>query len=347
MMGGLPDKVAIIAGAGTGKSTLLRKLALAESKRRVLYLTFTESNAYEFAECIRREFGTIPANVTIMTWYSFLLVHGVRPFPLKTIPERIDSCVLPGGRVRQRRGVHKGDHDYYCPRRGEAYAARLSELMLTCDGQWGGEVFGRIKDAYPVILVDEAQDFAGADYDVIAKLMQSAEKALVVGDPRQATYRTNREALHRNFSSIFEFIEAKKLCKVDRDGLSVSYRCPEEVIALANSLYVGRYPEVASARPRTDTHRVFKLKKSKVLEYAATKKCIALTWNGSTVVPDGLPRINMGEAKGMNIPNVIIYPTGDMKQWLQGDRVDWAQETLAKFYVAITRASETVAFVID
>ena len=55
----------------------------------------------------------------------------------------------------------------------------------------------------------------------------------------------------------------------------------------------------------------------------------------------------MGESKGLSIPNVIIYPTGDMKKWLKGNKVDWAPETLAKFYVAITRASESVAFVME
>lgn len=348
VMDGLPDKVAIIAGAGTGKSTLLRRQALAAvQNNRVLYLTFTESNAYEFEESVRRDVGVIPSNMTIMTWYSFLLAHGVRPFPLQTIPERIDSCVLLGGRVRQRRGVHKGDHDYYCPRRGEAYAARLSELMLACDNQWGGEVFRRIGRAFPIIFIDEAQDFSGADYDVIDRLIQIADGAVIVGDPRQATYRTGREPLHSGFSNIFEFIETNGLCEIDRDSLSVSYRCPEEVINLANLLYQGLYPEVISAQPRTDIKRVFFLRKSEVIDYAAAKKCVALTLRKDTKVPDSLSRINMGESKGLSIPNVIIYPTGDMKKWLKGNKVDWAPETLAKFYVAITRASESVAFVME
>lgn len=345
----VPDKVAIVAGAGTGKSSLLRELALSESRqRRVLYLTFTESNAYEFAESVRGAAGAIPSNVTIMTWYSFLLAHGVRPFPLATIPERIDSCILSGGAVRQRRGVRQGSHDYYCPRHGEAHAARLSELTLACDRQWNGEVFRRIGDAFPVTLIDEAQDFSGADYDVIKRLMQVVDKMTIVGDPRQATYRTGRERLHsRRFRNVFDFIEENDLCPIDRDSLTVSYRCPEEVITLANALYDGQYPKVTSGRPRTGVKRVFYLKKDEVLDYSATKRCTALTWSRRTVIPDRISRINMGEAKGMSIPHVIVYPTGDMKRWLRGGKVDWAPETLAKFYVAITRASESIAFVMS
>lgn len=345
----VPDKLAIIAGAGTGKSTLLRKQALvAAHHKRVLYLTFTETNAFEFAQGIRREIGAIPENVTIMTWFSFLLAHGVRPFPLESIPERIDACFMPQGRTRPKRGVRKGDHDYFCNKVGSAYTSRLPELTLACDEQWGGKVFDRISEAFPVIMIDEAQDFSGADYDVMEKLMIRSESMLVVGDPRQSTYRTGNEPLYKGkFKNLFDYLERRGVCPIDHERLGVSYRCPEEIISLANKLYLGMYPEVRAANSCQNGQRVFYLNKGDVKDYADSKSCVALTPTKRTTVPDGIPRINMGESKGMTIPNVIVYPSGDMKKWLKGAEVEWKPGTLAKFYVAITRASESVAFVMD
>src|SRR5262245_42790926 len=70
----------IIAAAGSGKTTYLVREALKVAKGRVLITTYTESNEAE----IRRKFfevnGHIPANVVIMTWFSFLITHGVKPF---------------------------------------------------------------------------------------------------------------------------------------------------------------------------------------------------------------------------------------------------------------------------
>lgn len=70
----------IIAAAGAGKTTYLVEEALKEPNKKILITTYTEANEEE----IRRKFlkfnNSIPNNVTIQTWYSFLLKDWVTPF---------------------------------------------------------------------------------------------------------------------------------------------------------------------------------------------------------------------------------------------------------------------------
>ena len=74
-----PNKL-VIAAAGSGKTTYLVREALKVKDDNVLITTYTESNEAE----IKRKFleinGHIPANVVVMTWFSFLITHGIKPF---------------------------------------------------------------------------------------------------------------------------------------------------------------------------------------------------------------------------------------------------------------------------
>lgn len=54
----------------------------------------------------------------------------------------------------------------------------------------------------------------------------------------------------------------------------------------------------------------------------------------------------MGEVKGLDFPNVIIYPTESMLKWVNNMSIRLADETRAKFYVAVTRAEITMAIVV-
>jgi mevalonate kinase len=47
---------------------------------RVLITTYTESNKAAIRQRFFELLGHVPANVVIMTWFSFLTAHGVKPF---------------------------------------------------------------------------------------------------------------------------------------------------------------------------------------------------------------------------------------------------------------------------
>ena len=71
-----------LAAAGSGKTTLLvNKACAVPSTEYVLMLTYTDSNEQEIRNKFYKEnYGVIPKNVFIMSWFSFLLQHLIKPY---------------------------------------------------------------------------------------------------------------------------------------------------------------------------------------------------------------------------------------------------------------------------
>ena len=340
----------IVAGAGTGKTTLLRNIAVeSNADKSVLYLTYTDANASEFRAAVIDKLGHLPANITIMTWFSFLLAHGVRPFPAQSFTHRVDRMLFNNREPHRSKGVTRGMEEYFCARPGVVYRTSLADLAVYCNEQWGGEVIHRICAIYDVILVDEAQDFAGYDYDFILEMMNNTDDMVVVGDPRQQTYRTGWKAKYKNLHDIFKFFERNTSYDLDTTTLSVTHRCSADVMRYANLLY----PEYQSVRPSDERlakpkGRVAVLEKKDFAAWIAarTEKPTVLTWNNTVADTFGCHRMNMGESKGLTLGDVAIFTTGEMKKWIQGKPAKLPDSTKAKLYVALTRASGDLYLVI-
>lgn len=344
------SKRVYVAGAGTGKTRMLREIALERCvNQKVLYLTYTDANAAEFREAIVRQVGHMPATIRIMTWFSFLLIHGVRPFPARGFTHRIDRMLFNERNPRNVRGIRRGDERYYCPLPCVAYRTRLADLAFLCNEQWGGEVIHRVCDIFGVILVDEAQDFAGYDYDLLRAMMDQSGEMVVVGDPRQQTYRTGAAAKNKGNPDIFSFFEEKTQYAIDSTTLSVTHRCSGAVISLANSLY-DEYPPVAPSddRIRDSRGQVKTISLSELEEWDLSRKTqtTALIWDSRTTVPAGFRVMTMGESKGLTFGDVVVFPTGEMRKWIEKKPSKLKGITKAKFYVAITRASGDLYFVV-
>lgn len=71
-----------LAAAGSGKTTLLvNKACAVPSTEYVLMLTYTDSYEQEIRNKFYKENdGVIPKNVFIMSWFSFLLQHLIKPY---------------------------------------------------------------------------------------------------------------------------------------------------------------------------------------------------------------------------------------------------------------------------
>ena len=329
---------------------MLREIALERCVgQKVLYLTYTDANAAEFREAVVRRVGHMPATIKVMTWFSFLLIHGVRPFPARGFTHRIDRMLFNDREPRNTRGVRRGDERYYCPHPGVVYRTRLSDLTFLCDEQWNGEVVQRVCDIFGVILVDEAQDFAGYDYDLLRSMMDKSEEMVIVGDPRQQTYRTGSTAKNKGNLDVFSFFEEKTHYTIDNTTLSVTHRCSGDIISLANSLY-DDYPPVAPSdgRIRDPRGQVKTIGLSELEEWDSSRKAqtTALIWDSRTTVPAGFYVMTMGESKGLTFGDVVVFPTGEMRKWIEKKPSKLKGITKAKFYVAITRASGDLYFVV-
>lgn len=70
-----------------------------------------------------------------------------------------------------------------------------------------------------------------------------------------------------------------------------------------------------------------------------------LRWNKRSKTL-GYKAINIGVAKGRAYERVLIFPTNPMKNYLKTKDLSKGGD-ITKFYVAVTRAKFSVAFVVD
>lgn len=342
----------VLAAAGAGKTTYLVRRALERRDGDVLITTYTEANEAEIRDVFHRTIGCIPPHIRVQTWFSFLIQHGVRPYQEPLLAARVRGLLLVN--TQSARGVGEGHTArYYLSSTGLVYSDKLSKLVVRCNKASNGLVVDRISRVFRHILIDEVQDLAGYDLDIIKLLFQSGSSVVLVGDPRQVTYVTHHEPRFRKYrdGKIREFVVSE--CRglgvvVDEATLRRSFRCNDAICAVADRLYPELPKTEAAERDVTGHEGVFVVATSQARKYIETFSPVQLTLNRtSRVARRDAPRLNFGEAKGRTFERVLIYPTSDMEQWLFDSGRELKAKTRAQLYVALTRAKHSVAVVSD
>ncbi len=362
----------VIAAAGSGKTTYLIDKALkVNTSEKVLITTYTEANEAEIRKKILKQKKYIPSNITIQTWFSFLLQHGVRPYQgvMKDILyiQDIRGMLLNNGKygfkykTKQGRKVdYKEDTEFekhYFTKDWKIYSDKLSKFIVKVNKLTYDKVIKRISEIYQHIYIDEVQDLAGYDLEIIKLLFKTNSSILLVGDPRQVTYLTHLESKYKKYRNgkIQEFINnelGKRLkCNIDTTSLGVSHRNNNEICNFSSKLYPN-LPKInpcdcQSCRNNNLQHEgVFLINEDNVKDYVVEFKSIILRWDKRTTVVNGII-YNMGVSKGKTFDRVLIYPTKEMREWIEDNSKSLKNGTRAKFYVAITRAKYSVAIVYD
>lgn len=357
----------VIAAASSGKTTYLVEEALKIKAQRVLITTYTESNEAEIRQKFFDVIGHVPANVVIMTWFSLLITHGVKPFQGAVFDFPVRGMLLVQAQSairytnRQGIGVPWPDDDiahHFFDSQGQVFSDKLSKLVIRCDQQSGGAVIDRLSRVFAHVFVDEVQDLAGYDLDILETLARSPVRLLMVGDPRQVTYLTHNERRLAKYANggIADFLRTlpKKLkVEIDDASLNHSHRNSAAICAVSSRLFQGfaatKACDCASCRRSPPTNAgVFILKVSDYAHYLATIKPMQLRDRiTSSGVDPSSPAMNFGESKGRGFDHVVILPTSPMKKWLADPNSELAPQSRAKFYVALTRARYSVAIVMD
>lgn len=351
----------LIASAGAGKTTLLVREALSCSKA-VLITTFTEENERE----IRKKFvklnnGVIPSNVTIQTWFSFLIEHGAKPYQGKLTNKKMNGLFL----VNQKSGLkfkgkfpvyykedeidkHYFTHDY------QIYSDKLSKFVLNCNEKSNGYVIERISALFQCIFIDEVQDLAGYDLEIVKLLLQTDSTIKMVGDPRQVTYHTHFTSKYKKYfeGKIQDFIinecKCKKIeCNVDLETLKKSWRNNQIICDFANKIFPN-YPKSETLQTEVTEHDgVFLVREKDVEQYLKDYCPIQLRYSRKKKVNKNYEIKNFGESKGSTYDRVLIYPTNAILDWLLNNKQFESFQSQCKFYVAVTRAKYSVAIICD
>jgi DNA helicase-2/ATP-dependent DNA helicase PcrA len=359
----------IISSAGSGKTTYLVNESLKIKDSKVLITTYTEANEEEIRKKIIEINGFIPYNIIIQTWFSFLLEHGVKPFQSHLFNDKVEGLILVNTQSALKFigkfPVYYGEEDikrhYFSPS-NLIYSDKLSKFVFKCNARGNGDVIDRLSKIYKYIFIDEVQDLAGYDLDLIKLFFKSPIHVLLVGDPRQVTYLTHNEKRLSKYTHglIKEFIlkECKKEhCVIDEAILNCSHRNNQLICDFSSQLY----PELEASKSghniTTDHDGLFLLKTKDIQKYLQKFNPIQLRYSVSTQTELGYKVKNYGESKGLTFDRVLIYPTKPIIQYLKdgitttekkkGENQKIKASFIPKFYVAITRAKYSVAIVLD
>jgi len=340
----------VVAAAGSGKTWHLVDEALSCPVGQTLITTYTQANSDEIRKTFIKKRGFVPTNVRIQPWFSFLLQHGSRPFQGGLYEKEIKGLNLVNT-ASAFKVPESNTGRYYFSKEQKIFSDKLSKFVVRCNELHQGKVIQRISSIFPRIFVDEVQDLAGYDLEILKLLFQSGSSVLLVGDPRQVTYLTHHEQKFKKYSEgkISSFVndECKGLgCEIDDSTRMTSHRCNSDICAFSDKLFPDYKPTMSGQNVKTGHDGVFLVRESEIDRYLGTYSPVQLRYNTKARnINLDYPGFNFGDSKGLSFNRVLIFPTLDMQKWLRDVKHELAFQTRSKFYVAITRARFSVAIV--
>lgn len=364
------NNICYIASAGAGKTTKIVADAVNnsnhDSAKKIAIITYTQENQAH----IRNKLAHYNSGykIVVMGWFEFLLKHWVTPFKTTLFPHLIDTHLgvfIVNGKSRI---ISSHSKTFITYRNGEyskkyltndeqkVFSDKLSELANEIYLKNPSELIGRLNSIFEYLYFDECQDFVGYDYEIIKLILTKTDITCVfAGDPRQHTYSTHASSKYKKYSgNITAFIKDyvnkrnEHYVTIDETTLIKSHRCPTSICVFA-SLIMPQFPEMKSIKEDSKQGHCLLIKNCDLGNYVDRFNPVALIWSSialKNVHPNIKQVYNMGSVKGLDFPNVIIYPTDKMLNWINNMTTKLPDTTRAKFYVAVTRAETTTGIVV-
>lgn len=299
------NKHAIIATAGSRKTEQLIETALDREDERVLITTYTNENRLQILRRIQAKRGVVPPNVAVVGWFSFLISQCARPYQ-STITGVVGQIRGLNFRGQRNRFTKSSDvHRYYFDKNNDMYRDGVADFICKVDRQAGGAVIRRLERIYSRILVDEVQDLVGYDLDVLELLLKSKMNVMVVGDPRQHTFSTNKATRNKKYrgAGFLKWLnERQSLCKLEERN--DNYRCNQTICDFADDIFPNMPRSQSKLTESTDHDGVFCIHHSDALQYYDKYKPVVLR-DSKTFDTCGLQALNIGVAKGSTFDRVL------------------------------------------
>ena len=243
---------------------------------------------------------------------------------------------------------------YFVNRHGDISPDRTSHLAYLCNEHSGGKVVTRMEEIYSHIFIDELQDYAGWDLEIIRLLFESKIQVSCVGDYKQATYRTNNSPKNRqyrdeNIRKYFTALEQRRLCTVSYEN--TTRRFHQEICDFINTIHNDAdsivFPDpMVNQKEQPDNIGVYLIEPQYLSKYCEYYKPIILRYAKNSKI-DECEIINYGGSKGATYNRVLIIPVSTVLPFIKGQSLITSNQTRSKFYVACTRAKHSVAFAVS
>ncbi|WP_029050321.1 AAA family ATPase [Cupriavidus sp. amp6] len=334
------DKRVIFAVAGSGKTT--RIIDELDLERRVLLVTYTENNYAHLRLKILQKFGHFPQNITLRTYFTFLHSFCFRPLLQMTLRTKGVNFSMPPATTSR---IPATNNARFIDGSGRLYHNRIAKLLDV--KKCVPEIVGRVERYFDRVFVDEVQDFAGHDFNLLLDLCGAKTDVLLVGDFYQHTFDTSRDGpvnkrLHDSIEEYENRFAAKRIV-IDKQSLQTSRRCSKSVCDfIREQLHI----DIHSHRDR--------LTAVSVVDNAAEAAALYRDPNVVKLFYDrhakyGCYSQNWGASKGMDhFDNVcVVLNETSWKQLHKGTLHELAPKTRNKLYVACSRARGDLFLVHD
>jgi DNA helicase-2/ATP-dependent DNA helicase PcrA len=291
----------------------------------------------------------VPRNVDVMTWFGFLLRECARPYQsAKHADKRIETLLFVNGQSAKYVAEHKTSQHYFA--NGDMiYSDKIAKFVIECEEKSERRVTARLRAIYTDVFIDEFQDLAGWDLDVVKMLLQSGLRITLVGDPRQHIYSTNASSKNKQFLGIklVDLVKKwKEECLWQEVPMSGTWRCNQAICNFTNALWPDMEPMKSLATDVTEHDGVFLVATALTGQYISRFSPQVLRYNNNAE-PYGCSALNFGVAKGLQFNRVLIVPTAPIEKFLKTGQLRHVEKSKDKLHVAITRARHSVGFVYD
>jgi len=337
-----------LAVAGSGKTRdLVEHCASLPLERRVVVLTYTQANQAVLRSRLAAKAGNHPG-IEVMGWFTFLLRHFARPFlPFKFPKRRIQGFNFEGRPYRMAQGLSR-----FLDKNGKVYSCELGRLANELIGASNDKLMRRLECIFDEVLIDEVQDLSSHDWSIVDSLLKSSIDVWMVGDIRQSVLATNpRSSKNKAYAYAgavkwFREREARGILTISES--CTTWRCRPEIADLADTIFAPEwsFPTTQSKNLKvTDHDGVFLVRPEEVYEYVDLFNPKCLRNSASSGKSMDLDYVNFKVAKGTEYDRVLIIPTQGILKFLQkGTQLE--PGPAASFYVAVTRAAQSVAIVL-
>jgi hypothetical protein len=207
------------------------------------------------------------------------------------------------------------------------------------------EVRGRIAKYFDCVYVDEVQDFAGYDFNLLAEITAGNTDSIFVGDFFQHTYDTSRDGnvnkgLHDDYDKYKKKFESLGF-EVDETTLGRSHRCSLttcEFVTDNLGVAIGSHHKKETLLEFVDDDRL-----AEAIFYQ--EHIVKLFYQSHSSYP--CYSDNWGASKGIDdYDSVCVVLNGKTeKLFREGKLLELPPTTKNKLYVACTRARSKLFFV--
>lgn len=365
----------IFAAAGNGKTYSLcsqAKSAVENDNKYVLLISYTNEGIHSLENEYRKQNGgVLDDRVIFKSWYSVLLSEFIKPYQcllklkekrLKkefsfTFPENFVTSIAFYEAEQQTKWYNQTHVQYFVNKHGDVIPDRTSHLAYLCNEHSGGKAIARMEGIYSHIFIDELQDYAGWDLEVILLLFKSQMQITCVGDYKQATYRTNNSPKNSQYRdekirNYFFMLEKKGLCTTLY--ANTTRRFNQKICDFINTIHgdtdsmVEPIPNVGQeALP--ENSGVYMIDVNHLGEYCEYYHPVILRYNKKAKIgfQHDCDVFNYGSAKGATYERVVIIPVSTTLPFIEKQVKISSNQTRSKFYVACTRAKYSVVFAVS